>query len=120
MKADKVVEALGALAHEHRLKVFRMLVQVGSEGLAAGVIAEQLRMAPSTLTFHTQALLRAGLLSQRRMGRQVMYSVDFKTMNGVVGYLMENCCGGAAVAPVCNPCAPAVEPEPGNPRRRSA
>ncbi len=104
MKPVHVIAALGALAHETRLAVFRLLVERGPDGLSAGVIAEKLGLAPSSLTFHLQQLTHAGLTTQRRLSRQLIYAVDFAAMNDVVAYLTENCCGGAAVcAPVCRP-----------------
>lgn len=93
MDSATAVDALGALAHHTRLAVFRLLVEQGPGGLPAGVIAEQLAIPPSSLTFHVQALCRAGLVSQRRLGRQLIYAADFTAMNAVVGYLTENCCG---------------------------
>ena len=111
MKATEIIEALGALAHEHRLALYRLLVEQGPEGLPAGHIALRLRLAPSSLTFHLQSLQRAGLIRQRRESRQLIYSADFDAMNAVVGYLTENCCGGSAeCAPSCNPArVPAVK-----------
>lgn len=106
MDATQAIAALGALAHDTRLAVFRMLVQRGPDGLPAGVIAERLHLAPSSLTFHLQQLLHAGLVTQRRVSRQLIYATDFTTMNGVVAYLTENCCGTGTV------CAPACRPEP--------
>ena len=104
MKAKEVIEALGALAHEHRLAVFRLLVERGPEGMPAGQIAARLGLVPSSLTFHLQALQRAGLISQRRDSRQLIYSADFDAMNAVVGYLTENCCAaGTQCAPACKP-----------------
>lgn len=103
MKAPQAVAALGALAHETRLDVFRLLVQRGPDGLSAGTIAEKVKLPPSSLTFHLQQLARAGLVTQRRLSRQLFYAADFAAMNGVVGYLTENCCGGASCAPVCRP-----------------
>jgi len=104
MEAKQVIFALGALAHETRLQVFRMLVQRGPDGLSAGTIAVQLDLAPSSLTFHLQQLTHAGLITQRRVSRQLIYATDFATMNDVMSYLTENCCGGAfACAPVCRP-----------------
>lgn len=98
------VNALGALAHEHRLTLYRLLVQRGPEGLPAGHLADQLGMPPSSLTFHVQQLLHAGLVTQRRLGRQIIYAADYTTMNNLMAYLTENCCGGDTVcAPVCNP-----------------
>jgi ArsR family transcriptional regulator, arsenate/arsenite/antimonite-responsive transcriptional repressor len=104
MDTQQVVAALGALAHETRLQVFRMLVQRGPDGLPAGVIATELGMPPSSLTFHLQQLTHAGLIIQRRVSRQLIYATDFAAMNGVVAYLTENCCGGSvSCAPVCQP-----------------
>ena len=104
MKAAKAIEALGALAHEHRLAIFRLLVARGPAGRPAGQIAVRLKLAPSSLTFHLQALQRAGLLHQRRESRQLIYSADFDAMNGLVGYLTENCCAGSGeCGPECKP-----------------
>ena len=94
MEAKRVTEALAALAHEHRLVVYRMLVEAGPAGLPAGAIAEQLGIPSSSLTFHTQALVRAGLATQRRISRQLIYAADFTVMNGLVDYLTQNCCRG--------------------------
>lgn len=111
MKTPKVVDALGALAHEHRLAIYRLLVQRGPNGLPAGTIGERVGLLPSSLTFHLQNLQRAGLITQRRESRQLIYSADFAVMNGLVGYLTENCCGnsGATCSPSCAP-AEAVKP----------
>ncbi len=106
MDSSQVVQALGALAHETRLAIFRMLVEQGPHGLSAGLIAEKLAMPPSSLTFHVQHLHRAGLINQRRVSRQLIYAADFAGMNGLVGFLTKNCCGGqASCAPVCKPAA---------------
>ncbi|MDY0871283.1 ArsR/SmtB family transcription factor [Dongia rigui] len=102
-EAQQIVTSLGALAHEHRLAVYRLLVAKGPEGLAAGSLAETMAMPPSSLTFHLQQLLQAGLVTQRRLGRQIIYAADFANMNRLVAYLTENCCGGQACAPVCDP-----------------
>lgn len=93
MDPKHAVGALAALAHEHRLAVFRMLVERGPDGLPAGTIAERLGVPSSSLTFHLQHLLRAGLATQRRVGRQLIYAADFAAMNNLVGFLTENCCG---------------------------
>jgi ArsR family transcriptional regulator len=93
MDASNAVQALGALAHEHRLAIYRMLVERGPEGLPAGVIAERIGCLPSSLTFHLQHLVRAGLIGQQRLGRQMIYAADFGQMNALVGFLTENCCG---------------------------
>ena len=103
MDAEQALGALGALAHETRLSVFRMLVERGPDGLPAGTIAERLGLPPSSLTFHLHHLMRAGLITQRRLSRQLFYATDFAVMNGLIGYLTENCCDGQACAPVCEP-----------------
>ena len=109
MKTPAVIDALGALAHEHRLAIYRLLVQRGPEGIPAGAIGQRVGLLPSSLTFHLQTLQRAGLITQRRDSRQLIYSADFAVMNGLVGYLTENCCGSsdARCAPNCAPAAPA-------------
>jgi ArsR family transcriptional regulator, arsenate/arsenite/antimonite-responsive transcriptional repressor len=117
MKAKQVVTALAAIAHEHRLAVYRMLVEAGPQGLPAGEIAERQQMPPSSLTFHLQQMLHAGLVTQRRLGRQLIYAADYAAMNSLVGYLTENCCGSdAQCGPACNP-APVAKPRK---QRRSA
>jgi ArsR family transcriptional regulator len=95
MQPPEAVEALGALAHEHRLAIYRMLVEQGPEGLAAGVIAERLGCLPSSLTFHLQHLQRAGLIAQRRTGRQMIYAADYGRMAALVAFLTENCCSNS-------------------------
>ncbi|MBV8537868.1 MAG: helix-turn-helix transcriptional regulator [Alphaproteobacteria bacterium] len=119
MKADKAVAALGAIAHGHRLAIFRMLVERGPDGLPAGQIAGRLEVPPSSLTFHLQQLLHAGLVTQRRLGRQLIYAADFAAMNGLIAYLTENCCGRGAAAACAPACKPAAS-ERRNVRRRSA
>jgi DNA-binding transcriptional ArsR family regulator len=94
MDATGVIRALGALAQEHRLAAFRLLVQAGEGGLPAGVIAERLGIAPSSMSFHLAALVHAGLIAQRRQSRLIIYTANYTAMNAVVGYLTENCCGG--------------------------
>ena len=111
MKAPDAVAALGAIAHPHRLAVYRMLVQKGPQGLAAGQISLKLGVPPSSLTFHLQNLRRAGLVSQRRLGRQLIYAADFAAMNGLMGYLTDNCCGGASCAPACPPVPSRAQPK---------
>jgi DNA-binding transcriptional ArsR family regulator len=105
METKHAVEALGALAHEYRLSIYRLLVERGPEGLAAGAIGEGVGLAPSSLTFHLQNLHRAGLIVQRRESRSLIYSVDFTAMNDLVGYLTENCCVGSSdtCATQCKP-----------------
>jgi len=106
MEGKQVVASLGALAHETRLAVFRLLVERGPDGLSAGMIADAIGLPPSSLTFHLQQLMHAGLITQRRLSRQLIYATDFAAMNAVMGYLTENCCGGGACAPVCRPAKP--------------
>ena len=98
MDAAAAVNALGALAQEHRLALFRLLVQAGESGLAAGAIAEALGVPNSSLSFHLAQLTRAGLIRQERRHRSLIYTADYAAMNALVGYLMENCCAGAACA----------------------
>ena len=100
MEARSAVDALGALAQEHRLAVFRLLVQAGPEGLAAGAIAQALAIANSSLSHHLAQLSKAGLVTQERQHRSIIYRADYAAMTALVGFLMENCCGGAAV---CEP-----------------
>lgn len=114
MKDKTVLTALAALAQESRLAVFRLLVQAGPQGLAASRIAEALDIAPSSLSFHLKELSHAGLLTARHEGRFIYYCADIGTMNGLIAFLTENCCGGmpcdvavdAACGPVCKPAAP--------------
>ena len=98
MEPTEIVTALGALAHETRLAAFRLLVQAGSEGLNPGFMAEQLQIAPSPLSFHLKELTRAGLIAARPDGRKIHYTANFDTMNALLGYLTENCCGGVPCA----------------------
>lgn len=107
MKTRDVVDALGALAHQHRLGIYRLLVEQGPAGLPAGLIGERVGLVPSTLTFHLQALQRAGLITQVRASRQIIYSADYSVMNGLVGYLTDKCCSASDAA--CDAdCAPAA------------
>jgi len=103
MDAATVVDALAALAHEHRLAAFRLLVEAGPAGLPAGTIAERLGIAPSSLTFHTRELMQARLVTQRRVSRQLFYAANFDAMNDVLGYLTENCWAGEACGLECGP-----------------
>ena len=111
MDQTHALAALGALAQETRLELFRLLVTCGPEGLPAGVIAERLGVLPSSLSFHLQQLVHAGLIAQRRLSRQLIYSAEYGTMNALLAYLTENCCGRDAVcAPVCDPAAGCAGP----------
>lgn len=101
MKIDKAVAALAALAQDTRLAVFRLLVVAGPQGTNAGAISAALGIPPATLSFHLAQLSHAGLIVARQEGRFVFYSAHFDTMNELVGYLTENCCGG-------KPCPPAA------------
>src|SRR5579863_9397300 len=104
MEGKQAIAALGALAHETRLALFRLLVTVGTEGLPAGVIAERLRVAPSSLSFHLAQLAHAGLIVPHRRSRQLIYSADYGAMNLLLAYLTENCCGrGEPCTPACTP-----------------
>jgi len=105
MNQKEAIAALGALAQETRLDLFRLLVTCGPEGLPAGVIAERLGVLPSSLSFHLAHLVHAGLITQRRLRRQIIYSAEYGTMNELLAYLTENCCGQgvATCTPVCNP-----------------
>ena len=99
MEATAAVAALGALAQGHRLALFRLLVRAGGDGLAAGAIADSLGIPNSSLSFHLAQLSRAGLIRQRRQHRSIIYSADYGAMNGLIGYLTENCCAGAEFGP---------------------
>jgi len=99
MEKIAAVTALSALAQENRLDVFRLLVQAGPEGMAAGGVAEALGLAPNTLTFHFDRLRMAGLVSVRREGRSMIYAAQYDVMNELLGYLTENCCQGQECAP---------------------
>jgi DNA-binding transcriptional ArsR family regulator len=103
MDQKRAIAALGALAQETRLELFRLLVTCGPEGLPAGVIAEKLGVMPSSLSFHLQQLVHAGLITQRRLSRQLIYSAEYGRMNELMAYLTENCCGRGTCVPVCNP-----------------
>jgi ArsR family transcriptional regulator len=118
MKTPMVIAALSALAHEHRLAIYRLLVERGPEGLSAGAIGGRVGLLPSSLTFHLQNLQRAGLITQQRISRQLIYSADFGAMNGLVGYLTENCCGqgNSECATACKPVAAATKVQ-SRPRR---
>ena len=103
MESAETIAALSALAHEHRLAIYRMLVEAGPDGMAAGDIADALEIPPSSLSFHLAHLNRAGLIGQRRESRSLIYSADFEQMSALVGFLTENCCGGRSCAPAEKP-----------------
>jgi ArsR family transcriptional regulator len=107
MKSGQVIIALEAIAQESRLGIFRLLVQAGPEGLPAGQIAKAMKLPAPTLSFHLSQLKNAGLVACRRTGTSLIYSADFNAMNGLVGFLTENCCAsGAGCAPVCDVAPP--------------
>jgi DNA-binding transcriptional ArsR family regulator len=89
-----VVAALAALAQEHRLEIYRLLVQAGPGGMAAGEVANGVGIPPNTLSFHLDRLRHAGLVTFARQGRSLIYAARYDTMNSLIGYLTENCCGG--------------------------
>ena len=108
METRDVLAALAALAQETRLTVYRLLVEHAPDGLTAGTVAEKLEIAPASLSFHLKELTHAGLIVPRQDGRFVWYSADLDAMNGVVGYLTENCCRSSAT---CDPrCGPTRRP----------
>lgn len=93
MDQPQALAALGALAQETRLQLYRLLAASGPAGLSAGSIAERLGVIPSSLSFHLQNLVQAGLITQRRTGRQMIYAAECGTMSALLTYLTENCCG---------------------------
>jgi ArsR family transcriptional regulator len=101
METLAVTAALGALAHEVRLEMFRSLVQAGPPGLAAGVLAERFGLPGATASFHLSTLTQAGLITSRREGRSIIYSANYRVMRGLTTYLEQNCCEGAPT-----PCPP--------------
>ena len=106
MDNAQAIAALGSLAQEHRLSIFRLLVQAGKAGLPAGAIAEALGVPNSSLSFHLAHLNRAGLIRQERQSRSLIYSADYAAMNALMGYLTENCCGGVPCADDASTCPP--------------
>jgi len=106
MKEIDVINALAALAQSHRLKAFRALVIAGQDGLTPGAIAGELDIPAATLSFHLKELMHAGLITQERSGRNLIYRAQYASMNDVLAYLTDNCCQGQAcldeVAPNCN------------------
>jgi len=116
MERDAIVAKLGALAHGGRLDIFRLLVVAGPDGVAAGEIARRLAVLPNALSPNLKVLTHAGLITPRKAGRSIIYAADFDAMNGLLGFLVADCCAGDAA--VCAPlaeivsratcCAPAV------------
>ena len=105
MKTAAAIKGLAALAQESRLRIYRLLVQHGPEGVPAGTIAQRLDIAGATLSFHLKELAHAGLVTPRQDGRFIYYSANYPAMNDLVGYLTENCCQGQACATECPPAA---------------
>ena len=110
MEKQNIIDALAALAQDTRLDIFRVLVAQGTSGLPAGTIGERLGIPNATLSFHLQQLKHAGLVIPERKGTQIRYAANYATMNGVLGYLTENCCQGSQEC-----CTPAAACEPGCP-----
>ncbi|MEO7360402.1 MAG: metalloregulator ArsR/SmtB family transcription factor [Gemmatimonadaceae bacterium] len=108
MKQLNIIAALAALAQASRLDIYRLLVQAGTSGLAAGSIGEQLDLPGSTLSFHLAQLSHAGLISHHREGRSLIYAAEYGTMNGLLAYLTENCCQGDPSGCEITCCEPAV------------
>lgn len=104
MQETQIIRSLSALAHEARLRVFRVLVVAGAEGMTPSALAEQLGIAPNALSFHLKELSHAELVSQERQGRNVLYRAAFPTMNGLLAYLTENCCQGVTCTPAAASC----------------
>jgi ArsR family transcriptional regulator len=103
MDARTAVLSLAALAQDSRLAIYRLLVEAGPTGLAVGEIGAGLSIAPATLSFHLKELAHAGLIGARQDGRYIYYSANYPRMNGLIGYLSENCCArdGTGCAPGC-------------------
>lgn len=108
MQATAAIAALGALAQEHRLALFRLLVQAGEPGMAAGAIADALGVPNSSLSFHLAQLRNSGLILQERQHRSLIYRANYAAMNQLVAYLLENCCGRGECAPEAA-CAPPAD-----------
>jgi ArsR family transcriptional regulator, arsenate/arsenite/antimonite-responsive transcriptional repressor len=103
MDTKGAVAALGALAQASRLEVFRLLVRRGPAGLAAGEISERVGVPPTTLSFHLAQLSHAGLVTSRREGRSILYAADYGGMQGLMGFLTDNCCQEGSCAPPPKP-----------------
>lgn len=109
MQTKQALAALAALAQVSRLAVFRMLVQAGPAGLAASKIAEQLAIPPSSLSFHLKELAHAELVIPRQDGRFVIYAANFETMNALMAFMTDNCCGSTPCTPACAPACATTE-----------
>ncbi|HXD14501.1 MAG TPA: metalloregulator ArsR/SmtB family transcription factor [Xanthobacteraceae bacterium] len=113
MNKPHALAALAALAQDNRLDVFRLLVEAGPQGMPAGEVAQALKLAPNTLTFHFDRLRGAGLVAVRREGRSMIYSAQYDAMNALIAYLTENCCQGATAS-----CAPTEYKPAHSPRKK--
>lgn len=113
METKSAISALASLAQDSRLAIFRALVQSGPEGLPAGQISEATGIPPSSLSFHLKELAHAGMVTSRQEGRFIIYAADFATMNDLIAFLTENCCGG-------KPCVPVRVPAKSAAKRRSS
>jgi DNA-binding transcriptional ArsR family regulator len=111
MKKTQVIAALAALAQESRLDIYRLLVQAGAQGLAAGQIGEQVGLPSPRLSFHLSQLKHAGLVTHKRDGRSIIYAAAYPAMNGLLAYLTENCCQGQSAECGIATCEPASEPK---------
>jgi len=112
MKSGEAVRALSALAQEHRLAAYRLLVQAGEQGIPAGALAKSLGVPPSSMSFHLAQLANADLIAQRRESRSIIYMADYAAMNALMGYLTENCCAGEGCdAALFAPAICTTEPE---------
>jgi len=111
VETSTAVAALGALAHDTRLEIFRIQVQSGPDGMPAGVIAAKLRLPAPTLSFHLNQLKQAGLVGFRRNSRFLIYTADYAAMTNLLGYLTENCCQGQPNACAIPSCAPGSNPK---------
>jgi ArsR family transcriptional regulator, arsenate/arsenite/antimonite-responsive transcriptional repressor len=117
MEKTHAIAALGALAQESRLDIFRLLVQAGGEGMPAGQIGDRLGLPSATLSFHLNQLRQAGLVTFRREGRSLIYAAEYGAMNALLAYLTENCCRGDAAGcgvGACDPSTPALATQGGN------
>ncbi len=117
METNQAVRALGALAQASRLGIFRLLVEAGPVGMAAGQIAEQLGIAPSSLSFHMKELTHAELVTVEQRGRFMIYAANYAQMNALMGFLTENCCAGQACAATEAPACARPLPLPADPAR---
>lgn len=115
MQTSAVIVSLAALAQESRLAIYRLLVEAGPTGLSVGEIGASLHVAPATLSFHLKELTNAGLIAARQDGRFIYYSANYSRMNGLIGYLTDNCCAGDGIG-----CAPACSPRKRSTTRRAA